>query len=123
MTNRDATAADLPAVDHVFRQSFCDTFAHLYDRKDLGDFLAKLNAEAWREEFDDPRYAFRIAEANEQIVGFAKMGPSVLPIETDAEAMELRQLYIQKGYHGIGIAHALMDWVMEEARSRGATEL
>jgi diamine N-acetyltransferase len=123
MTNRDATAADLPAIDHVFRQSFCDTFAHLYAPKDLTDFLAKFTPGAWREEFDDPRYGFRVAEADGKIVGYVKIGPSALPVETDADAIELRQLYILEGYHGVGIAHALMDCAIAEARSRGANEL
>ena len=123
MTNRDATPADLPAIDHVFRHSFCDTFGHLYARHDLADFLADFTANAWREEFDDARYGFRVAEADGKIVGYVKIGPSALPVETDTQAMELRQLYIVKGYHGVGIAHALMDWAIGEATSRGATEL
>jgi ribosomal protein S18 acetylase RimI-like enzyme len=123
MTNRDATAADLPAIDHVFRQSFCDTFAHLYDPKDLAAFLAKFTPEVWSEEFNDPRYGFRVAEADGNIVGYVKIGPSALPVETEADAMELRQLYISTGYHGVGIAHALMDWAIADARSRGASEL
>jgi ribosomal protein S18 acetylase RimI-like enzyme len=123
MTNRDATPADLPAIDHVFRHSFCDTFGHLYARHDLADFLADFTANAWREEFDDARYGFRVAEADGKIVGYVKIGPSALPVETDAQAMELRQLYIVEGYHGVGIAHALMDWAIGEATSRGATEL
>ena len=123
MTNRDATAADLPAINHIFRQSFCETFAHLYDPRDLADFLAKFTPEVWREQFDDPRYGFRVAEADGKIVGYVKIGPSALPVETDAAAMELRQLYILKGYHGVGIAHALMDWAIAEARSRGGREL
>ena len=36
---------------------------------------------------------------------------------------ELRQLYVLKPWHGIGIAHALMDWVLDEARRRGAEQL
>jgi ribosomal protein S18 acetylase RimI-like enzyme len=123
MTNRDAMAADLPAIDSVFRQSFCDTFAHLYDPKDLADFLAKFTLEAWASEFSDPHYGFRVAEAREEIVGYVKLGPLTLPVETDANAMELRQLYILKDYHGIGIAHALMDWALGEARRRRAEEI
>ena len=123
MTNRDATPADLPAIDQVFRQSFCDTFGHLYAPNDLADFLANFTADAWREEFDDARYSFRVAEADGKIVGYVKIGPSALPVETDTQAMELRQLYIVEGYHGVGIAHALMDWAIGEATSRGATEL
>jgi ribosomal protein S18 acetylase RimI-like enzyme len=123
MTSRDATAADLPAIDRVFRQSFCDTFAHLYEARDLAEFLAKFSPEAWQSEFGDPRYGFRVAEVDGEVVGYVKVGPLTLPVETEARGMELRQLYILKGYHGVGIAHELMDWAIGEARRRGAEQL
>jgi ribosomal protein S18 acetylase RimI-like enzyme len=123
MTDRNAKSDDLPAIDQVFRQSFCDAFAHLYDPKDLADFFGKFTPQAWLEEFSDPGFGFRVAEADRSVVGYVKIGPLTLPVETDADGMELRQLYILKGYHGVGIAHALMDWAIQEARSRGATEL
>lgn len=123
MTDRDAAAGDLSAIDRVFRTSFRDTFAHLYDPEDLGAFLAKFTPEAWASELGDARYRFRIAEADGEIVGYVKLGPLTLPVETVAKAFELRQLYILKGYHGVGIAHALMDWVIDDARRRGAEEL
>jgi ribosomal protein S18 acetylase RimI-like enzyme len=123
MTYREATAADLPAIDRVFRQSFCDTFAHLYDPKDLSAFLAKFTPEAWEEEFSDLQHGFRVAEANGQIVGYVKIGPLTLPVESDARAIELRQLYILSAHHGAGIAHRLMDWALAEADRRGARQV
>jgi ribosomal protein S18 acetylase RimI-like enzyme len=123
MSYRDATAADLPAIDSVFRQSFCDTFAHLYEPHDLAAFLGKFTPEAWEDEFNDPQYSFRVAEADGQVVGFVKIGPSTLPIDNDGSAIELRQLYILSGYHGVGFAHALMDWALDECRRRGAREV
>lgn len=120
---RDATAGDLPAIDRVFRTSFCDTFAHLYSADDLADFLGKFTPEAWREEYDNPRYRFRVAEDGGEIVGYLKLGPSGLPIETDRNAIELRQIYLLKDHHGRGLAHALTDWAIDEARSQGFEEL
>jgi GNAT superfamily N-acetyltransferase len=122
-TYRDATAADLPAIDGIFRTSFCDTFAHLYSDENLAAFLAKFAPEAWREEFDDPRYAFRIAELDGEAVGYVKLGPLTLPVESQAPAIELRQLYVLKGHHGTGIAAELMDWALIEAEALGAREL
>jgi ribosomal protein S18 acetylase RimI-like enzyme len=121
--DRDATAADLPAIDRVFRQSFCDTFAHLYAAEDLDAFLGKFTTEAWAEEFDDTRYRFRVAEADGEIVGYLKLGPSALPYETTARAIELRQLYVLKERHGTGLAAALTDWGIAEATRQGNEEL
>jgi ribosomal protein S18 acetylase RimI-like enzyme len=123
MTTRDAQADDLPAIDAVFRESFCDTFAHLYAPQDLSDFLGKFTSAAWREEFDDPRYDFRVAEVDGAVVGYLKLGPSTLPVETEAPAIELRQLYVLKDHHGSGIAAALTDWGIAKAKERGAEEI
>jgi ribosomal protein S18 acetylase RimI-like enzyme len=123
MKHRDATAADLPAIDRLFRQTFCDTFAHLYRAEDLAAFLGEFTPEAWAEEFNDPGYRFRVAESDGEVVGYVKLGPSALPIETDKRAIELRQIYVDKAHHGSGIAAALTDWAIEEGRRQGFEEL
>lgn len=123
MTHRDAIAFDLPAIDRLFRRSFCDTFGHLYRSEDLAAFLAQFSPEAWAEEFDDPHYAFHVAEAGGELAGFVKLGPSALPIETDKPWIELRQIYVLKAHHGSGVAAALTDWAAAEARRRGFEEL
>ena len=123
VTYRDGSAADIAAIDRIFRQSFCDTFAHLYRNEDLQAFLGKFTPEAWAEEIGSPDYSFRLAEADGEAVGYAKIGPSTLPVEQAGPSVELRQLYILRRWHGSGIAAALMDWALDEARRRGACEL
>ena len=123
MNFRDAAAADLPAIDRVFRTSFCETFAHLYSAEDLALFLAKFTPQAWEQEFHDARYRFRVAEVDGEVVGFVKLGPSALPIETDKRAIELRQIYLLKDHHGSGIAARLTDWAIHEAIRQGFEEL
>jgi len=120
---RTATAADASAIDRVFRASFCDTFAHLYRPEDLAAFLAGFTAATWKSELADQRFAFRLAEADGEAVGYLKLAPLSLPVAPEGPALELRQLYLLKPWHGAGIAHALLDWCLAEARSRGALEL
>src|SRR5205085_8303232 len=111
---RDATAADLPAIDHVFRTSFYDTFAHLYRPEDLAQFLDQFTPEAWAAEFSGPGFCFRVAEVDGEVVAFVKLGPSSLPIESSRRFIELRQIYVLKDHHGTGLAKALTDWAIEE---------
>jgi len=120
---RDATPADLPAIDAVFRQSFCDTFAHLYSEANLRTFLDKFTAEAWAGEYHGAGYRFRVAEVDGEVVAFVKLGPSTLPVDTDKKAIELRQLYVLKAHHGSGIAVALTDWALATARQNGFEEV
>lgn len=123
MIVRPAITADLVAIDGVFRTSFCDTFAHLYDPADLATFLAGFTPAAWAAEFADPAYAFQVGEANGVVVGYAKLGPNKLPHVAPGDVIELKQLYLLKAAHGTGIGRALMEWVLAEARRRGAERL
>lgn len=123
ITYRQATIEDAPAIDRVFRESFCDTFAHLYRPEDLEAFLSVFTLDAWRSELGDERFAFRVAEAEGQVVGYVKLGPPALPVEAKDSTVELRQLYLLKQWHGLGAAKALMDWAIEEAKARGGAEL
>jgi GNAT superfamily N-acetyltransferase len=123
ITYRDATAADAATLDRIFDASFCDTFAHLYRPEDLDSILSSFGIDDWEAQLDDSAYAFRIAEADGQAVGYLKLGPLKLPVQTARSAILLDQLYILKEYHGVGIAHGLMDWALEEAASRGVDEM
>lgn len=123
VTYRDATAADAAVLDRIFDTSFCDTFAHLYRSEDLDAFLSGFTVDDWKAELNDPAFAFRIAETDGEPVGYLKLGPMKLPFETDRPAILLDQLYILKEHHGVGIAHGLMDWALDEARKRGAEEM
>jgi GNAT superfamily N-acetyltransferase len=120
---REGTVADAKAIDHIYRTGFCDTFAHLYDPKDLQTFLSEFSLERWREELCDPSYAFRLAEGGGAPFGYIKLGPISLPVEPVVPAIELKQLYLLKEWHGKGAADALMEWALGEAERRGAREL
>jgi ribosomal protein S18 acetylase RimI-like enzyme len=120
---RTASAADLAAIDRVFRTSFCETFAHLYRPEDLAAFLAKFTAEAWAEELGDSGYAFRLAEDAGEVVGYVKLGPSTLPVDAQGKSLELRQLYVLTSHLGAGVGAELMRWALVEARRRGTDEL
>ena len=123
ITHRQAIIEDAAAIDRVFRDSFCDTFAHLYRPRDLQAFLSAFTLDAWRSELSDERFAFRVTEADGHVVGYVKLGPPALPVEAKDASVELRQLYLLKQWHGVGIAKTLMDWAIDEARARGGAEL
>jgi diamine N-acetyltransferase len=120
---RDARIVDAGTLDRLFNTSFCETFAHLYRPPDLEAFLSRFGVAAWEAELDNPAFAFRIAEVDGVAVGYLKLGPLKIPIEPEGSALLLDQLYILKEHHGTGIAHALMNWAIDEARRRCADEL
>ena len=120
---RDATTADAALMARLGARSFAETFGHLYTPDNLAIFLENHSPENWAGELADPRYAVRIAEAESEAAGFAKLGPPSLPFAVDEASAELRQLYVLTPWQGAGVAQALMDWVIEEARRRGAAAL
>ena len=120
---RRAVPQDAATLDRIFNTSFCDTFAHLYERQDLDLFLGSFGVSDWEAELSNSNYAFRIGEADGDPVAYVKLGPQKLPVDTSRCSMVLDQLYVLKEYHGTGIAQSLMAWVFDEARARGAEEL
>jgi ribosomal protein S18 acetylase RimI-like enzyme len=121
---RRPKAEDAAILDRIFRESFCDTFAHLYRAEDLEAFLSSFSVAGWQNALNDASYAFGIADAGTDPVGFVKLGPvAKLPIRGERQSMLLDQLYVLKAYHGTGIARELMDWALDAARRCGAEEL
>jgi ribosomal protein S18 acetylase RimI-like enzyme len=120
---RPAMPDDAALIADVFERSFVETFGHLYRPEDLAAFLATLSPEGFRSELVDPRYRFLLAFDGGEAAGFCKLGPLSLPVDPPGPAIELRQLYLLNAWHGRGIAQALMDWALKEARAQGAETL
>ena len=120
---RDATIDDAPELAELGAATFTDTFGHLYQPDDLAVFLKNHSIEAWEKELTDSAFAVRVAEKEGKMVGYAKLGPPHLPFEPRGEAAELRQLYVVEEMKGQGVAHTLIDWVIEGARDRRADHL
>ena len=120
---RNASAKDADTLAELGATTFTHTFGHLYEPDDLAVFLKSHSPEAWEKELTDPAFAVRVAEVDGRMVGYAKLGPPHLPFEPRGEAAELRQLYLVEEMKGQGVAHALMDWVIDRARDRRADHL
>ncbi|MBB4631795.1 GNAT family N-acetyltransferase [Sphingosinicella soli] len=119
ITIRTPTEADLPALCDLGRETFIETFGHLYAKHDLDHFLVTVfGPDGMPVEFADPAFAFRIAEAEGQMLAYCKVGPAYLPTDDDGRSKcELRQLYILKAWHGRGIAQTMMDWALDWANA------
>ena len=120
---RTAGEADAPALAALFRETFTETFGHLYSKADLSAFLAEHTAEDWAKQLLDPAFSVRIAEQDGIAVGLAKLGPVKLPVDDAADSLELRQLYLRGDVRGSGVAAELMEWLLHEAHARGAANL
>ena len=120
---RNAAPEDSAALADLHRRSFVETFAHLYRPEDLQAFLEPLSEEGFRAELLDGRHQVRFAESDGEPVAFVKLGPITLPVEPSRPALEFRQLYVLSQWQGAGVAQALSEWAIAQARALGAEEL
>jgi len=120
---RAATAADIPALSALGRDSFADKFGHMYRPEDLAAFLEETHSPATlARELVHPERRYLLAEIDGELACYCKLAiPSSLAEHDDARRpIEIKQLYTAPGLTGKGIGAALMDWAMEEARGYGA---
>lgn len=120
-----AQEADASQLSAFARQSFCDTFAHLYPKLDLQAFLQETyGPEIQAKEIADPDTEHLLAWRGGHIRGFVKLGLErtghALP---GRPAVELHRLYVAQDEQGSGMAHALLDWAVRRARERGALDM
>ena len=119
----DANVAEAGVVATLFRASFVETFGALYTAENLARFLAEKSQGVFAAELADPQFAFQIAWQDGEAIGFAKLGPPELPVETPPATIELRQLYVLERATGGGVGAMLMEWARRETRTRQARHL
>ena len=120
---RAATAADVPALAALGRDSFVDKFGYMYRPEDLAAFIAEVHSPATvTAEMADPERRYCLAEIDGALAGYCKLAiPSTLGEHHRADRpIEIKQLYTAPGMTGRGIGAALMDWAMAEARNHSA---
>ncbi|HEY3812640.1 MAG TPA: GNAT family N-acetyltransferase [Caulobacteraceae bacterium] len=109
---RQAGPDDAPLLSKLARETFVETFGHLYPEADLNAFLqASYEVETLRGEIAKPRQQWLIAEdEGGEPVGYAQAGPCALPHADVSDAHgELKRIYIRRSAQGTGLGRDLMD--------------
>ena len=122
ITIRLATVDDAAALESVGRETFTETFGHLYPPKDLKAFLDNAHlAENYRAWIASEACGVWIAEQDEEAVGYAVAGTCDLPHpEVTATCGELKRIYLlnraQNGGAGTRLMTACFDWLARPGR-------
>jgi ribosomal protein S18 acetylase RimI-like enzyme len=122
-TIRTAGPEDAAVLAALGRDTFVDTFAHLYPPQDLAAFLAQsYTPEAFDVFLGRPDQAMWIAETGGEAIGYAHAGACALPHpDVTHDCRELKRLYVRKGGQGGGLGGRLiaeaLGWMAAPGRS------
>ncbi|MCA3708271.1 MAG: GNAT family N-acetyltransferase [Phenylobacterium sp.] len=119
---RRAGAGDAALLARLGRETFIETFGHLYPPEDLEAYLASAyEPKATRRSLEDSSEATWIAEtAAGTAIGYATAGPCGLPHpEVGVRALELKRIYLAGPAQGAGaggqLFDAVLDWMATQA--------
>jgi GNAT superfamily N-acetyltransferase len=125
VTIRIATTDDAAVLADLARRTFYDTFAANNDAGDMAIHLAQsYGVDQQTGELNDRDITTLLVEIDGQVVAYAQVrGDHVPACVTGPAPLELWRFYVDRGWHGRGVAQSLMERVKAEARQRGAQTL
>ena len=126
MKIRRAISADAAALSEFGARTFFETFAADNTPEDMARHLASAwNPELQRAEIEDPQLDTLLAvDGDGRFAGFAQLQAGRAPAcAVTRSPVELKRFYVDKPWHGQGVARELMAAVEQTARARGAREL
>lgn len=120
MLIRRAVPSDAAALADLGARSFVDAFGALNRADDTAMYVAKTYGEPQqRREIEDPNGVTLLAVDDDEMIAFSQLRRGSSPHGD----VELARFYVDRGHHGRGIAHSLMDATLAAARTLGGTKL
>ncbi len=125
ITIRRAVVTDAPALAEFGRRTFHDTFAPDNDPADMAAYLAEAFApEKQAAQLAAPGRTCLFAEVDGALVGYACLMDGAQHRDAGgAHPVELERFYVDRRWHGRGVAAPLMMAVVQYARAVGADVL
>lgn len=114
---RRATLDDAARLADLAARTFHETFAMDNRPEDMDAYMSSAYGEAiQREELADPNRITLVIEEGEALIAYAQL-KLMLP------EIEIGRFYVDRPWHGRGLAQSMMDAVFEVARELRATRL
>ena len=117
-----AGPADLAAYGQLCRETFIETFRAFHDADSMARHVAwAFNDDRLGAELADDSRTVIAATAGGDWIGYALLRVGEAPPEVRAaRPVEIGRFYVASAWHGRGVADALMDAAIAEARQRHA---
>jgi diamine N-acetyltransferase len=118
---RAATAADAEILTELAWRTFYDAFAPLNSPENIEAYMRQhFTLQSISAQLADPRAAFLIAEIEATAVAFAKLFDGDVPDCVSGFApVEIERFYVDRRFHGKGLAQTLMQACFARARQSG----
>lgn len=125
ITIRRGMPADARLLADFAASTFSETFADENRPEDMALHASSaFGMSQQAAELDNPEITTLLAEADEQLAGYAQVRTSAVPdCVSGIRALELWRFYVGAPWQGRGVAHVLMKSVEMEARARQAQTL
>jgi GNAT superfamily N-acetyltransferase len=122
---RRATPADAAALAELAVRIFTETYAADARPEDLAAHLAKsYGVRQQTEELESPDVITVVGEEEGRLIAFAQVRRNPAPACVTADIpLELWRFYVDRRWHGQGVAQRLMAGVGEAARALGGPRL
>jgi ribosomal protein S18 acetylase RimI-like enzyme len=121
ITIRRITPQDLPALSAISKKTFYDTFTGTCTEEDMQGFLVQYYDEAVLAKDLESGMEFYFAEVNGEPAGYLSFkdeAPGFSEIK-GSSALELKRFYVLEEYHGKGLAHTMINFVIDHAIAQG----
>ncbi|HEX2076387.1 MAG TPA: GNAT family N-acetyltransferase [Longimicrobium sp.] len=121
-TIRRALPEDAPALAELALRTFVDTFGAESEPHDLALHTARsYGVPQQRAEIAHPRIVTLLAEVDGRLAAYVQVQRGEVPeCVPDRAAAEVARFYVDRGWHGRGLAQRLMDAALDEVRGLGA---
>jgi ribosomal protein S18 acetylase RimI-like enzyme len=122
---RRADPSDAPWLAALAERTFRETYAAHNTPEDMEHYVAgHFGPDRQANELRDPATTTLIAEANGQPAGYVQLGCGPAPVSVSGpDPMEVVRFYVDRPWHGRGVAQELMAAAAAAARAAGARTL
>jgi ribosomal protein S18 acetylase RimI-like enzyme len=120
-TVRAAVAGDAGALAALAERTFRDTFGAHNSAANMDLHCAcTYGAAIQADEIADPERTTLVAETAGRLAGYGQLRWSATPCLSAIRPAEIQRIYVDRPWHGRGVAQALMARLLTAARERGA---
>lgn len=122
---RAATIADASAIAAFGARTFEESFGRDNTAEDMAAYLTKaFDVRAVEKEIADERVTYLVGEVDGRLASYAMVREGSAPVAVgESSPLELVRFYVDRPWHGSGLARAMMAACDAEARRRNAKTL